>query len=1068
MPDKEAGPQVAAEIIAKAAATNSDTLDLSKMELSVVPQAVFKLRHLSSLDLSNNQIKTLPAAISSLQLEHLELSGNPLGKLPKPLFSVRSLRYLGLGDCGLHVLDPEIGRLRSLETLAITNNRVTGLPASFADLKALRRLVLDRNPLKHFPPEVLGLVDLEVLYAIGCGIASLPSAIHDLRGLEELYLNDNLLSELPNEIGDLSNLRSLFVEDNQLATIPPAIGRLRNLRTLTFASNNIVTLPVELESLANLQVLDVYSNSIEEVPRELGRLKSLEELYLSENMLQRLPPELHQLGRLKRIRFESNPLPAVYFDAVKQGADALRVLLRSLAEETRPLYEGKLLVTGEGQVGKSWALASLQGADPQKKIGEDNTTWGIDRGELRLRHPVVPEEEIHLNTWDFGGQRIYRVTHQFFFSENAIYILVWNPRQGAEQCRVKEWLRMIALRTGSTPADLDSAQNLLRPRAKVIMVATHARSEGGSYNPDYGFASLDDDLKRLIVDEVAVDSVTGHNIENLREVIARHAADLPDMGQPFNRRWAQARADVLALRQKKPWIDFDEFSHVCSKRGITDQDQLRTLAWTYLHSMGRAVWYGSPVHRDDILDEPLLEDTIVLDAVWLSRAFVQVLDDEETRASRGMLDHRRLPFIWTHHGRTGWHSYKPKEYEILKLVMRRFDVALPTRESNGTRSLVPQLVPHDAPRLPWDSATRAPGARTMRLACRLDYQATGLMPRLVAATEPWHVYEDGIGLFWERGIFLRDTASFDVEAIITITGFENPVVEVITSGDEPAFLMQELYKVLESTLGFWKGMTRTYFVGCPNRVVKVCDGRFKLEAILRRLRDRSDVGFACEECDSVWSPQQLIHGFEPLGLDSRYVLNHLYHRDQLLCPSIFLLEPAEKRLLRITTWSSLIGKRFKLTLLSELSGQKVGSAEFTFTRQWVSWVAPMARLASFALTGAALPISGDLATEFEEGANLLDKIGGLSGDLEVQSLELNAKVRDIHVSRDQRFNFSMFLAAIDLDPRSQGMDIAQAPDGRWLWMSSEEVKLYTPQPFANDGHTSKRSKRVRKTSPHAK
>ena len=38
--------------------------------------------------------------------------------------------------------------------------------------------------------------------------------------------------------------------------------------------------------------------------------------------------------------------------------------------------------------------------------------------------------------------------------------------------------------------------------------------------------------------------------------------------------------------------------------------------------------------------DALLADTLVLDAVWLSRAFVQVLEHAPTRKAGGMLDHK--------------------------------------------------------------------------------------------------------------------------------------------------------------------------------------------------------------------------------------------------------------------------------------------------------------------------------------------------------------------------------------------------------------------------------------------
>ena len=180
---------------------------------------------------------------------------------------------------------------------------------------------------------------------------------------------------------------------------------------------------------------------------------------------------------------------------MEDGIPNLFALLRSLEGDTAPIYEAKLVVTGEGQVGKSWGLAALCGDDPCEAVGSDNTTWGIERGELPLPHPDEPGTDIHLNTWDFGGQAVYRVTHQFFFSEQALFLLVWNPRKGPTQCRVRHWLRTIALRTGSDVPPGAPEGTEPKPRARVIMVATHAKADGGSYSPDYGRDSLDADLQ---------------------------------------------------------------------------------------------------------------------------------------------------------------------------------------------------------------------------------------------------------------------------------------------------------------------------------------------------------------------------------------------------------------------------------------------------------------------------------------------------------------------------------------------------------------------------------------------
>ena len=225
---------------------------------------------------------------------------------------------------------------------------------------------------------------------------------------------------------------------------------------------------------------------------------------------------------------------------------------------------------------------------------------------------------------------------------------------GAAQCRAREWLRAIALLTGSeTPLGDDGPPV---PRARVIMVATHADDEGGAYNPDYGHDSLDADLQAMIVASIAIDSATGRNVPELRDLIAEHAAGLPEMDEPFNIRWAAARDAALAEGAERPWITFDRFTEICTAHGVPERRDHLTLVGTFMHRLGRAVWYGPGAVAADDEGDALLADALVLDAAWLSRAFVQFLLDEPTRLAGGLLDHSRFPAIWTEHGRDEWHA----------------------------------------------------------------------------------------------------------------------------------------------------------------------------------------------------------------------------------------------------------------------------------------------------------------------------------------------------------------------------------------------------------------------------
>jgi internalin A len=143
-----------------------------------------------------------------------------------------------------------------------------------------------------------------------------------------------------------------------------------------------------------------------------------------------LPSEIGQLTQLQGLYLRGNPLSDVILGAYQRGLKELLVYLHSLGEIGKPLYEAKLVFVGEGGVGKTTLLEALRG----KPFVEDRpTTHGveIERQPLELDHPNQPGTKIKLNAWDFGGQPVYRITHQFFSSRRALYLLLWNPRMSA-------------------------------------------------------------------------------------------------------------------------------------------------------------------------------------------------------------------------------------------------------------------------------------------------------------------------------------------------------------------------------------------------------------------------------------------------------------------------------------------------------------------------------------------------------------------------------------------------------------------------------------------------------------
>ncbi|XP_069799020.1 E3 ubiquitin-protein ligase LRSAM1 isoform X2 [Dendropsophus ebraccatus] len=161
-----------------------DILDISKCDLSEVPDAAF-------------------STCRALQKKVLILHSNFLSQLvPK--------------SC--HILD-----LATLKVLDLHDNQISSLPADIGQLKSLRVLNVERNAVR-----------------------SLPDSIGDLVQLQTLNVNGNKLKQLPPTIGGLRCLRTLNISENRLSELPPALANVRTLETLTLDASGMVFPPASV------------------------------------------------------------------------------------------------------------------------------------------------------------------------------------------------------------------------------------------------------------------------------------------------------------------------------------------------------------------------------------------------------------------------------------------------------------------------------------------------------------------------------------------------------------------------------------------------------------------------------------------------------------------------------------------------------------------------------------------------------------------------------------------------------------------------------------------------------
>lgn len=179
----------------------SDTVqaDLSKNRLNEVPLEVCHFISLETLNLYHNCIKVIPDTVINLQaLMNLNLSRNQLSTLPLCICAL-PLKVLVVSNNKLVSLPEDIGQLKCLMELDVSCNEITTLPQQMGQLQSLRELNVRRNYLQILPEELadLPLVKLD----FSCNkIVSIPICYRNMKHLQNIQMDNNPLQSPPAQI----------------------------------------------------------------------------------------------------------------------------------------------------------------------------------------------------------------------------------------------------------------------------------------------------------------------------------------------------------------------------------------------------------------------------------------------------------------------------------------------------------------------------------------------------------------------------------------------------------------------------------------------------------------------------------------------------------------------------------------------------------------------------------------------------------------------------------------------------------------------------------------------------
>jgi internalin A len=685
-----------------------------------VPAALRGLRSIRSLALHDSATHALGVLLPvgdlgcSESLEELELSG--AWDLSRSLMPRLASLGVGWGEVKipdhffrlplrvLHLNEPDdrFTQLTQLEDLTLYGSGWPLLPPGFISslihLKglALHFLAVDgaavETVLEHGALEKLTLIRVEGRPVISLG---------HCKQLKRLHLDTS--HELEGTLGDLELLEHLTLWGGKASAVRDLHG-LKHLQFLSLGDMSLAGWPEGLSDLTELKSLTLHSTSLKTIPAAACGLRNLEHLDLSGNELREIPRDLAELPRLKDLDLSGNPIATPPPEIAARGLAAIQGYFESLREgPVEELYEAKLLLVGEGGVGKTLLARRLlePDADLARVAPELGSTRGIEIREWALAAGAGKSFRVHL--WDFGGQEIYHATHQFFLTRRSLYLFVWDARKEDREAGFDYWLNVVTLLSAGSPILV--VLNKADERVREI----DRRSLQQKFPNVRGFH--------------AVSALDGRGIAELIRDVRANATGLPHVGERWAFSWSRVRARLEA--DGRDYIDRDEYLRLCAGEGL-DQTAAELLSG-YLHDLGVILHFQ---------DDPLLGNLVVLRPEWATNAVYDVLDTRAVQDRFGRFSRRDLAAIWS---RT---TYPPAKHAELLQLMSRFELCF--RLGDSQDYVAPELLSASAPEYSWQPEGE------LRLDYRYAFMPAGILTRFIARNHAM-IERD---LYWRNGTVL--------------------------------------------------------------------------------------------------------------------------------------------------------------------------------------------------------------------------------------------------------------------------------------------------------------------------
>ncbi len=332
---------------------HSIKLNLDNAGLSEYPSQLDLLKTLTSLILSNNQMKILPStAFASPQLKILNLAYNPIQEIQLDDKIHNEIEEIILDGNKIEKIPVQLVKYPKLRTLSMKYNKLSEIPIDFKEFfdgtrsKSLGKtcsLAIDRCPIQKIDDWIINLmnfspglpkdqyIQLNILnfiqkmvfgnqqsasiyenkvYSLTIeidGKIPLPVDMKVFNSLIKLTISGSNIEKIPEWVFSFEMLEDLTIEKTKIASIPDEIGKLKNLKSLSLGYSSIEYVSRNISKCTKLTKLLLSGNKIGEIPDSIGELTELVIVKLQNNKLKTLPETLGKCNKIIELTLTGNP-----------------------------------------------------------------------------------------------------------------------------------------------------------------------------------------------------------------------------------------------------------------------------------------------------------------------------------------------------------------------------------------------------------------------------------------------------------------------------------------------------------------------------------------------------------------------------------------------------------------------------------------------------------------------------------------------------------------------------------------------------------------------------------------